>query len=272
MGGFRILVTGDYCHADFKSLVPDSAATMTLVPLGSFAELDPGRTFCDLIVVAQSRRGQFSQPDVERIRALFPLVPIVNLLGSWCEGNLRSGEALDGVECVFWHQWEGRFQEFRRQVLARQIADWQLPATTTHGDRIERRHRERAKMEEPRSAHRIGVYAMTLIQYEMLRDTFGSMGWQSDWMLQDDWEAKERGVHDAICLDAMSLSPAVIEIIHDLQERFSATPLVVVLNFPRPQEVDELARMGVSQVVSKPFEHIDLKLAVERALLESTES
>ncbi|MCH2180044.1 MAG: hypothetical protein MK106_14700 [Mariniblastus sp.] len=272
MDGSRILITGDYCHADFKSLVPDSAATMTLVPIARFTELDPGRISCDLIVVAQSRRGQFSQADVERIRGLFPLVPIVNLLGSWCEGSIRSGEALDGVELVFWHQWEGRFEEFRRQLGMREIADWQLPATTTHGDRVERRHRERSKMEEPRTAYRIGVYAMTMIQYEMLRDTFGSMGWQTDWMLQDDWDGKEQVGHDAICVDAMSLSPSVVETLLDLQGRFPAIPLVVVLNFPRPQEVDELARMGVNQVVSKPFEHIDLKSAIERALLESTES
>ena len=39
----------------------------------------------------------------------------------------------------------------------------------------------------------------------------------------------------------------------------------MVLNFPRPQDVEELADRGILQVVSKPFELNDLKRAIIRA-------
>ena len=269
MGPFRILITGDYGHADFQEVISDSPVATTLIPLTEVVSWDAES--CDLIVMAQSRRGQISQVDVEMIRSQFPLVPIVNLMGSWCEGAERSGCALDGVKPVFWHQWKGRFEEFISQVQSGEMADWQLPATATHADRMESRHRRETLLEAASCDCRIGVYCMTMTQFEMLSDTFKAMGWQAFWMLQQDWDGQPIDPPDAICADGLSLTPILVEKVADLKERFPASPLIVTLNFPRHDEVEELRRMGVSEVVSKPFEHIDLQLAVSKALLESTE-
>ena len=45
----------------------------------------------DVIVVAQARPGEFSHAQIERLRQAAPLARIVGLLGSWCEGEMRSG-------------------------------------------------------------------------------------------------------------------------------------------------------------------------------------
>lgn len=269
MGPLRILVTGDYGHADFNSVIADSTVVTTLIPLNEVAAWEAASS--DLIVVAQSRRGQISQADIEMIRSHFPLVPIINLLGSWCEGSERSGCALDGVKPVFWHQWKGRFQEFVGQVLSGEVADWQAPATTTHADRMEASQGRQPALDASSHECRIGVYSMTMAQFEMLSDTFKAMGWQPFWMLQQDWDGRQIDPPDVICADALSLTPNLVDNVTDLKERFPTSPLIVMLNFPRQDEVEELRRMGVSEVVSKPFEHVDLQLAVSKALLESTE-
>ncbi len=261
----RVLVTGDFGHPDFNSIVSSTAVVTTLVPMSDVVKMEAG-TF-DVIVVAQSRRGQISQGDIEMIRRQFALVPIVNLLGSWCEGHERSGWALQGVKPVFWYQWSGRFAEFITQLQSRGKTDWHLPATATHGDRMNDAHGKRSLEELGGSECHIGVYALTMAQFEMFRDTFDSMGWQSFWMLQQDSDEMPFDPPDVICMDGLSLTPILEEKVHELKELFPNVPLVVMLNFPRRNEIERLCQIGVTEVVGKPFEHVDLQLAVNNAVL-----
>ena len=45
----------------------------------------------DVIVVAQAFPGQFSHQAIDRLRRLAPLARMVGLMGSWCEGEMRTG-------------------------------------------------------------------------------------------------------------------------------------------------------------------------------------
>ena len=89
MAMHKVLVTGDFWHTDFQKIVSKFDVPVTLVP---FDKVDTvlGQNY-DLVVLAQSRRDQFLEADVERLLTNFPSVPIVGLLGSWCEGESRSG-------------------------------------------------------------------------------------------------------------------------------------------------------------------------------------
>ncbi|MCH2182925.1 MAG: hypothetical protein MK108_13050 [Mariniblastus sp.] len=272
MESVRVLLTGDYGHDDFRLVVADSSFAKLLVPL---AEVDDWKddTF-DLVVVAESRRGQIDQADVEKIRRLFPLVPIVNLLGSWSEGVERSGFALEGVKRVFWHQWPARFEQFVRQLRLGQWTPWHMPATATAADQVEVAQGRAGSCEtdQDNGGFRVGVDAATLSQYEMLADAFREIGCQPSWisggegvgLLADGW--------DLACIDALSPTPRLNEKVSDMKERFPATPLVVLLNFPRQHDVEQLRQIGVSQVVSKPFQHVDLQWAVRQARLTLAES
>jgi hypothetical protein len=46
----------------------------------------------DLTIIAQSFPGEFSQQVVDRLREATPLSRMLALLGSWCEGEMRSGQ------------------------------------------------------------------------------------------------------------------------------------------------------------------------------------
>ena len=43
------------------------------------------------------------------------------------------------------------------------------------------------------------------------------------------------------------------------------TPIVQLLNFPRPSDLPALHTVGIAEIVSQPFQLSDLALAIERA-------
>ncbi len=66
----------------------------------------------ELIVGLQDRPGQWREDDVQALSRRWPLAVLVTLLGSWCEGEPRTGRPLPGVARVLWHQWEAAFGLF----------------------------------------------------------------------------------------------------------------------------------------------------------------
>ena len=95
MNPLQILISGDYWHEDFRDLFSRLEIPVTMVPTQQIDSVFD-REF-QLIVLAQSRRNQVSQSMVDYLRSKTPGVPIVVLLGSWCEGENRSGQPLLGV-------------------------------------------------------------------------------------------------------------------------------------------------------------------------------
>ena len=59
----------------------------------------------DVIVVAQAFPGQFSADAIDQLRRAAPLARVVGLLGSWCEGETRTGWPWPAAIRVYWHQW-----------------------------------------------------------------------------------------------------------------------------------------------------------------------
>ena len=59
----------------------------------------------ELLVLALHYPERFPSESIESIRQKMPYLPIVGLLGSWCEGEARSGNPPSGVTRVYWHQW-----------------------------------------------------------------------------------------------------------------------------------------------------------------------
>jgi len=86
----------------------------------------------DWVIVAQQRPGEFQHDEVERLMLRFPLAAWIALLGSWCEGETRTGRPLPGVQRVFWHQWQPRLARF----LLGQSADspQRMPRTASEAE------------------------------------------------------------------------------------------------------------------------------------------
>jgi hypothetical protein len=88
------------------------------------------------LLAAQSRPGAIQQHDVDRFLSAAPLAEVVVAAGSWCEGELRTGEPLVGVQRVYWHQlagWLRRHAQVRRHPPA---PHWAAEALRSAGEEL----------------------------------------------------------------------------------------------------------------------------------------
>ena len=262
----QILLSGDYWHPDFKSILSSFDLPVTMVPIEKLSSFEASATQFDLIVMAESRRDQIQPETMEWLRQKFSGVPIVNLLGSWCEGEMRSGSPLPGVIRVYWHQWSGQYAQFVNQLKENSITDWHLPATTTIADRLQSSTTPVDLQNEI-----IGVSAWTQTQYEMLADSLKTMGYRSRWLERSTWDAEAIRILSAICIDANSMTQDLTNRLQWLKTTFPQRPMILILNFPRENDVASAKSLGVEEVLSKPFDLADLLTALIR-VCDSEES
>ena len=260
MASHRILFTGDFWHQDFQSIVSSFEVPVTLVPIEKISAVE-GEAF-DLVVVAQSRRSQFLANDVEVVQAMFGITPVVSLLGSWCEGESRSGTPLPGLIRVYWHQWQGRYTRFVQQLEQSGITSWHAPRTSAVSGQIE------ANSRPPQSQQDVlvGISAWTKGQHDMVADAVGHFGWKSCWVERSIWDAHSASPLAAVCVEADSWCAQLANRIRWILNEVPQAPIVLLLNYPRESEWDEMQACGVSEVVSKPFELGDLGTAIQRAI------
>ena len=269
----RILITGDYWQDDFKELIGECPVDTTLVTLDKFhQDSEANLAFTiddpsfDLIVVGQSRQGQYDQATINQVRAFAGTTPIVMLLGSWCEGELRSDSPVQGVKRVFWHQWRGRFRAFVEALANEDSAVWHSPVTETQADGIVAAN---AALNLDGSSGQdgltIGVSAWNVDTYDVLSEAVKTLGWNTYWIERSSSADLSR-IASAVCVDANSFDDSLERRLAWLKDSGYDAPIVVAMNFPRADEVRELSSVGVHCVVSKPFELNDLKTAIINAI------
>jgi len=124
------LLLGDWTCGEFldareslrRQTVALEAAPEDAYRLLSSQELQP-----DLIVVATPRPGSVSREAIETVWQLAPLAPLVQLLGSWCEGETRTGVCWPGAMRVFWYDWEAAFARFINHCRCGTCPLWAVP-------------------------------------------------------------------------------------------------------------------------------------------------
>ncbi len=261
MNDLRVLISGDYWHHEFQGIVARFLTPVTLTPID---RLEPmlDQSF-DLIVLAQSRPDQVSAELVEKIQANQPTTPVVALLGSWCEGGMRSDVPWPGVRRIYWHQWAGRFEQFAQQLAADGITLWHQPRTASDADDTLICSE---KDQESTREILVAISAADQTQFEYLRDVLDSFGWSSCWAERATFDPETVDLVSAVCIDANSFSEALLNRIEWLQSKLPDAPSSLVLNFPRSQDVAAAAQQGIHDVVSKPFQPNDLRHAIESSI------
>jgi CheY-like chemotaxis protein len=261
MNEFKILLTGDYLHREFTDIIAGMNCALTLQPFAEVVCKADQESCYSLVVIAQSRRGQFHAQDVEKLFGLFANVPVVLLLGSWCEGELRSGAPIPGAVRVYWHQWFGRLNNFRRQIEERRLATWHLPRVCSDSDRI--RTDLSLFVPEDNRVLSLGISSPARDGFQMLRDVCGQDQSTSIWIeTLEPTDANQISL-DAILVDANSSNSRLENRIRSMKQRFPLVPLVLLMNYPRRCEYLFAVRLGVSHVISKPFYLRDLWSAVQ---------
>ena len=140
MSTLSILLLGDTDRTEFH----DARASLDRwAAVHEFAETDAAAAALaraeivpDVIVVAQAFPGQFSHEAIDGLRRLAPLARILGLMGSWCEGELRSGSPWPATMRAYWHQWPVRCQREFLRLSEGQSGSWALPPTATEEERL----------------------------------------------------------------------------------------------------------------------------------------
>src|SRR3954454_5745062 len=111
-----VRIVGDTSHADLH----DALSVMhgdALVQMHSLSSPE-------LVVVAQSRPDSVSHAQYEQFQREAPLAGVLSLLGSWCEGETRTGKPWKGAHRVFWYEFAAWWRRQMRLRNAGRCPDW----------------------------------------------------------------------------------------------------------------------------------------------------
>lgn len=232
----------------------------------------------DWVVMAAPRRGMFSHEQVEELQAQMPLARFVALLGTWCEGEVRSGRPWPGVLRLYWHEFVA-WMESERVGGYRGLA---LPHTTSPTDR------SLATRWTPRvDGGRVLVCTELRENYLALADACTNLGVTPDWYRPAAGggaepaggliNAAEGEVAD--CTEFLDASPVRLglwdaadwnavnrsQLSHFVAEVAPAR-VIALMHFPRYDDHRQARRCGAAAVISKPLWLPALWSEVERHL------
>ena len=215
----------------------------------------------DFVLIFQSFSGERRESEVLEIKRRFPITPILAVLGSWCEGETRTGTPLLGVHNMLWYDFAAmaplEFEAWKRGLPT----VWSLPEGALP-DAMEMltRTRNRTIFENfERKPAKIWIESDDFEQFRLQRDifhtlfdceTFGRFAGCEDAALTES---------DILVFDFPDFTPATQARFSELKTRFPKARCVTFLEFPRWNEQRQIQSYGADAVFPKPFRIQDLK-------------
>ena len=134
------LLVGDCERGEFREACEAMRSQSLVVAVPDMDQaaraLASGDLLPEVIVIAQARPGEFTADQVDRLRRLSPLARVLGLLGSWCEGEVRTGHPWPGVVRVYWYDWLPWWKQALEKVRKGECPAWGLPVTANDRDRL----------------------------------------------------------------------------------------------------------------------------------------
>jgi CheY-like chemotaxis protein len=262
-----ILVVGNLDCAEFRRArdslgqLPDTVFCPTME--SALDRLDAGDFAADWIVVARQSPAQFPAESLECLARRAPLARIITLLGSWCEGEVRTGHPWPGAIRIYWHQWFPRFHRERTHIARGSCSSWGLPITATDEERF------LALASEPLPALQgdVGIASDSLAMWDWLAAACRRAGLSPQRLNANAVEAAASTDDDplrstrlrAIVFEAADdLAANRLAALRSLASRFPNAPIVALLGFPRIEDHDQAMAAGARSVVSLPTHVEDL--------------
>lgn len=234
------------CH---DRLAENHTVLVEGTPAAGLAAINEGNGF-EQTVLACPRPLVITGP-VEVLRDALAQQPLVQLLGTWCEGEGRTGKIVEGVERVFWHAWPAWLSQWESNGTAE--SEQAIEGPTIGGPTI-------GGLVEIKSGD--AEFAKSLI--DTLADIAPAI-WSPSWYQSVStppavilWDGSQLGGREAdelygICQSASKTGAAV----------------AAMLDFPRPETVAAARDIGVAAVLGKPFSIELLREALAASLQTS---
>jgi hypothetical protein len=203
-----------------------------------------------VIVLAQPWPGHVSVKQVEDLRRAAPLARIVGLMGTWLEGERRTGKPWPAATRSYWHQW-----------IARNARDWEkeftgLPPSTADENETVDQEISRSDRENPAYPLFCVVHARHRESAEAFADICGDQRWETFWIRNP--ETMLAGDIDVVIFDAVNGSSEEKGQLAALKTGLPETPTIVTVGFPRQGDVEAWKAAGADAIISKPFLADDL--------------
>ncbi len=204
------------------------------------------------ILLIQSRPGQISRGDVERLHAAAPLARLVALVGAWWEGESRSGLSLPGLVRVPVSLWRYRLAQELGLSGDKGGAVAVLPRTLTAGERIEA---DITRLPRDRSLGGLALVAASCrASYEAIADMVATLGMRPVWL-----NAVNRFDNpvDLLVFDGWEQVAASSAYFADIK-----APRVLLTHFPRHEDFERARQEKIGAVIGHPLIFSDLAQAI----------
>jgi|SRR5688572_15927611 len=221
----------------------------------------------ELVVIAQCRPGAIANNVIEQLRRRAPLAGIVALLGSWCEGESRTGRPWPGVPRLYWYEFPAWWRRQSTLRAAGLCPDWARPFD--FGFRISDFGFE---SEGIRNATR-GVVVLSVPVRDTrlaIADVLADAGYATVWH-RIGWPDCE--VHGAAAgiWDGGQLDDREADDLALFCRKLSrdGAPVIALLDFPRRDRVRRAIDLGALAVLGKPWRNEALVATLEAVAMNT---
>lgn len=237
-----------------------AAATIPSVPLPP-----------ELVLLAQSRPGISDQAQLETLRSLAPLTRVVVIAGTWCEGELRTGQPSTGVVRLYWYEFAPWWRAAVAEWEANQTPAWSEPLDDVRAGQqtAVTKLRERDDV-VPTEAGVIAVDAVDFAVFETLAEVLAPFGRRCEWQPRHRPELAQPTQPVAAIWDGGELSDGELTSLHEFARRVhasnAAAPVIVLLDFPRVEHLETARAAGAAGVLGKPYRIAHLANELDRLI------
>jgi hypothetical protein len=237
-----------------------AAATIPSVPLPP-----------ELVLLAQARPGVSNQSQLETLRKLAPLTRVVIVAGTWCEGELRTGQPPAGVVRLYWYEFAPWWRAAVAEWKANQTPAWSEPLDDVRAGQQTAIVKLRERHDViPTEAGVIAVDAVDFAVFETLATVLAPLGWRCEWQPRHRPELVRPTQPVAAIWDGGQLSDGELTSLHEFVRRVHASnataPVIVLLDFPRVEHLQAARAAGAAVVLGKPYRIAHLANELDRLI------
>lgn len=232
-----VWLVGDVEQRDFADAV---------ALLGASANLASGPP--EVIIVAQGRAGNFRLRELNRLRQSAPLAGVVSLLGSWCEGELRTGKPLPGATRLYWYEFPSWWRRQLALCSAGCCPDWVLNSHAVQ--RTDCRNLCGAIV-----AIAAADFETTAAIGNVVQAAKGRFFWCRDGQRSESIPTADAGLWIGGQLNDAEAG-RLADFCSQLAQR--RAPVVALLDFPRQDRVVTARNAGAAAVLGMPWNNLDL--------------
>jgi hypothetical protein len=241
---------GDVNHPDFEDAVAMLRESAELLPIGS--------RYAELVVVAQSRPDSVDRAGVEALLRSSPFAGAVALLGSWCEGETRTGRPWPGTRRLYWYEFPAWWS---RQLALRSMGrcpEWARPDSTQvqiAQVRVQHDFPASSELRGGSPARLVALHCTTHETTEAISDVLSSAGYATVRQPYRTVIGAAAGIWEGGQLSSVETAD-----LFRFCRRLGAqhTPVLALLDFPRRDKVDEALSLGAHAVIAKPWNNVAL--------------